>query len=90
MTKSFVSRLQGLGCICLLKALRNVRQELRNILFQLAQRQYETVIQAVEFSGVLIFFWLMTNMTHSFLMYLFHASTCIEQQVLIIRRAKLY
>jgi hypothetical protein len=25
-----------------------------------------------------------------FLMYLFHASTCFEQQVLIIRRAKLY
>jgi hypothetical protein len=32
----------------------------------------------------------MTNLTHSFLMYLFHASTCFEQQVLIIRRAKLY
>jgi hypothetical protein len=36
------------------------------------------------------YFWLMTNLTHSFLMYLFHASTCFEQQVLIIRRAKLY
>jgi hypothetical protein len=35
-------------------------------------------------------FWLMTSLTHSFLMYLFHASTCFEQQVLIIRRAKLY
>jgi hypothetical protein len=35
-------------------------------------------------------FWLMTNLTHSFLMYLFHASTCFEQQVLIIRRAELY
>jgi hypothetical protein len=28
----------------------------------------------------------MTNLTHSFLMYLFHASTCFEQQVIIIRR----
>jgi hypothetical protein len=35
-------------------------------------------------------FWLMTNLTHSFLMYLFYASTCFEQQVLIIRKAKLY
>jgi hypothetical protein len=35
-------------------------------------------------------FWLMTNLTHSFLMYLFHASTCFEQQVIIIRRAKFY
>jgi hypothetical protein len=35
-------------------------------------------------------FWLMTNLTHSFLTYLFHASTCFEQQVLVIRRAKLY
>jgi hypothetical protein len=32
----------------------------------------------------------MTNLTDSFLMYLFPASTCFEQQVLIIRRAKLY
>jgi hypothetical protein len=39
---------------------------------------------------ILTSFWLMTNWTHSFLMYLFHASTCFEQQVLIIRRAKLY
>jgi hypothetical protein len=35
-------------------------------------------------------FWVMTNLLHSFLMYLFYASTCFEQQVLIIRRAKLY
>jgi hypothetical protein len=35
-------------------------------------------------------FWLMTNLTHSFSMYLFHASTCFEQQVLIIRRVNLY
>jgi hypothetical protein len=35
-------------------------------------------------------FWVMTNLMHSFLMYLFYASTCFEQQVLIIRRAKLY
>jgi hypothetical protein len=34
-------------------------------------------------------FWLMTNLTHSFSMYLFHASTCFEQQVIIIRRIKL-
>jgi hypothetical protein len=27
---------------------------------------------------------------HSFLMYLFYASTCFEQQVLIIRRSRLY
>jgi hypothetical protein len=32
----------------------------------------------------------MTNLKHSFLMYLFHASTCFEQQMLIIRRAKFY
>jgi hypothetical protein len=31
----------------------------------------------------------MTNLMHYFLMYLFHASTCFEQQVLIIRRANL-
>jgi hypothetical protein len=30
------------------------------------------------------------NLMHSFLMYLFHASTRFEQQVLIIRRANLY
>jgi hypothetical protein len=36
------------------------------------------------------FFWLMTNLKHSFWMYLFYASTRFEQQVLIIRRAKLY
>jgi len=42
MTKSFVSRLQGLGFVYLLKALRNICKELRNILFQLAQRRYET------------------------------------------------
>jgi hypothetical protein len=35
-------------------------------------------------------FWVMTNLMHSFLMYLFYASTCFKQQVLIIRRAKLY
>jgi hypothetical protein len=35
-------------------------------------------------------FWVMTNLMHSFLMYLFYASTRFEQQVLIIRRAKLY
>jgi hypothetical protein len=35
-------------------------------------------------------FWLMTNLTHSFLMYLFYASICFEQQVLITRRAELY
>jgi hypothetical protein len=35
-------------------------------------------------------FWVMTNLMHSFLMYLFYASACFEQQVLIIRRAKLY
>jgi hypothetical protein len=35
-------------------------------------------------------FWVMTNLMHSFLMYLFYACTCFEQQVLIIRRAKLY
>jgi hypothetical protein len=34
-------------------------------------------------------FWLMTNLTHSFSLYLFHASTCFEQ-VLIIRRTKFY
>jgi hypothetical protein len=34
-------------------------------------------------------FWLMTNLTHTFSMYLFHASTCFEQQVLIIRRTNL-
>jgi hypothetical protein len=38
----------------------------------------------------LIRFWLMTNLTHSFSMYLFHAFTCFEQQVLIIRRTSLY
>jgi hypothetical protein len=32
----------------------------------------------------------MTNLTRSFSMYLFHACTCFEQQVLIIRRANLY
>jgi hypothetical protein len=32
----------------------------------------------------------MTNLTHSFSTYLFHASTCFEQQVLIIRRTNLY
>jgi hypothetical protein len=32
--------------------------------------------------------WLMTNLTHSFSVYLFHAYTCFEQQVLIIRRTK--
>jgi hypothetical protein len=31
----------------------------------------------------------MTNLTHSFSTYLFHAFTCFEQQVLIIRRTKL-
>jgi hypothetical protein len=31
----------------------------------------------------------MTNLTHNFSMCLFHASTCFEQQVLIIRRANL-
>jgi hypothetical protein len=31
----------------------------------------------------------MTNLTHTFLMYLFHASTCFKQQVLIIRRTNL-
>jgi hypothetical protein len=35
-------------------------------------------------------FWPMTNLMHFFSMYLFHASTCFEQQVLIIRRAYLY
>jgi hypothetical protein len=35
-------------------------------------------------------FWVMTNLTHSFLMYLFHASTCFEQQVFITRRTNLY
>jgi hypothetical protein len=35
-------------------------------------------------------FWVMTNLMHSFLMYLFYASTCFEQQVLVIRRVKLY
>jgi hypothetical protein len=34
-------------------------------------------------------FRLMTNLTHSFSMYLFHAFTCFEQQVLIIRRTNL-
>jgi hypothetical protein len=29
-------------------------------------------------------FWVMINLIHSFLMYLFYASTCFEQQVLII------
>jgi hypothetical protein len=28
----------------------------------------------------------MTNLTHSFLTYLFHASTCFEQRVIIIRK----
>jgi hypothetical protein len=32
----------------------------------------------------------MTNLTHSFSMYLFHACTCFEQQVFIIRRTSLY
>jgi hypothetical protein len=31
-----------------------------------------------------------TNLMHSFLMYLFHASTYFEQQVLVIRKATLY
>jgi hypothetical protein len=31
----------------------------------------------------------MTNLTHSFSMYLFHAPTCFEQQVFIIRRTNL-
>jgi hypothetical protein len=35
-------------------------------------------------------FWVMTNLMHSFLMYLFYASTCFEQQVLIIGTSKLY
>jgi hypothetical protein len=40
-------------------------------------------------------FWVMTNLMHSFSMYLFfiflfYATTCFEQQVLIIRRSKLY
>jgi hypothetical protein len=39
---------------------------------------------------ILMRFWVMTNLMHSFLMYLFYASTCFEQQMLIIRRAKLY
>jgi hypothetical protein len=39
---------------------------------------------------IILEFWLMTNLTHSFSMYLFHASTCFEQQVLIIRRTNLY
>jgi len=47
MTKSFVSRLQGSGCICLLNALRNVCEELRNILFKLARRQYETELRGI-------------------------------------------
>jgi hypothetical protein len=36
------------------------------------------------------YFWVMTNLMHSFLMYLFYASACFEQQVLIIRKSKLY
>ena len=32
----------------------------------------------------------MTNLTHSFSVYLFHASTCFDQQVLIIRKTNLY
>jgi hypothetical protein len=39
---------------------------------------------------LMLLFWVMTNLMHSFLMYLFYASTCFQQQVLIIRRAKLY
>ena len=35
-------------------------------------------------------FWLMTNLMQSFSMCLFHASTYFKQQVLIIRRTKLY
>jgi hypothetical protein len=31
----------------------------------------------------------MTNLTHTFSMYLFHAFTCFKQQVLIIRRTNL-
>jgi hypothetical protein len=30
------------------------------------------------------------QLEHSFLVYLFYTSTCFEQQVLIIRRSKLY
>jgi hypothetical protein len=45
---------------------------------------------SISFVMFLFWFWLMTNLTHSFLMYLFHASTCFEQQVLIIKGAKLY
>ena len=37
-----------------------------------------------------MYFWIITNLMHSFSMCLFHASTCFEQQVLIIRRTKLY
>jgi hypothetical protein len=44
----------------------------------------------LHFRDIYSSFWVMTNLMHSFLMYLFHASTRFEQQVLIIRRAKLY
>jgi hypothetical protein len=39
-------------------------------------------------ANILLTFWAMTNLMHPFLMYLFYASTCFEQQVLIIRRAR--
>jgi hypothetical protein len=44
------------------------------------------VLLTVHLDAVLV----MTNLMHSFLMYLFYVSTCFEQQVLIIRRSKLY
>ena len=34
--------------------------------------------------------WLMTNLVHTLSMCLFYASSCFEQQALIIRRTKLY
>jgi hypothetical protein len=46
--------------------------------------------RAISFAEVCPHSWLMTNLTHSFSVYLFHASTCFEQQVLIIRRTNLY
>jgi hypothetical protein len=44
------------------------------------------ILLTVHLDAILV----MNNLMHSFLRYLFYASTCFEQQVLIIRRAKLY
>jgi hypothetical protein len=78
--------------VCVLHDVRN-KSPLRlihNIKWPLAVMERPGVHTEVTIKFYFFFFWLMTNLTHSFLMYLFHASTCLEQQVLIIRRAKFY